>query len=139
MTRTAHHLSGDRHYTGDTPGGGPWRALVLYDLRYSSRVLADAAGAGRRPRPQRIRRRVAVHSFPRYQHDPSVAREAAHLERRARQELRARLTAARRLADRPGPDTAAPTGPDTGGLDLAAADTIDIPPARHRHSSLWLA
>ncbi|MFE1343520.1 hypothetical protein [Streptomyces sp. NPDC058757] len=131
MTRTAHHLSGPSPWDG--PRGGPWRALVLYDLRYSSRVLTDAARAGRRPRPQRIRRRVAVRSFPRFRHDPFVAREAARLERRARQDLRARLTAARRLADRPGPDTG------TGGLGLAAAGAVDIPPARHRRNSLWLA
>ncbi|MGW3399398.1 hypothetical protein [Streptomyces sp. NRRL F-5193] len=130
MTRTAHHLSGDRHDTWDTPGGGPWRAVVLYDLRYGSRVLAEAGGAGRRPRPRRIRRAVRVYALPRYEHG-DLSCEANLLERRARQALRIRLTAARRLADAP--------GPRPGALDLAAADTVDIPPARHRRGVLWLA
>ncbi|MFF9344265.1 MULTISPECIES: hypothetical protein [unclassified Streptomyces] len=130
MTRTAHHLSGDRHYAWDTPGGGPWRATVLYDLRYGSRALAEAAGAGRRPRPQRVRRAVAVYALPRHEHG-DLTYSANLAERRARQALRARLTAARRLADAP--------GPRSGPLDPGAADAVDIPPARHRRSVLWLA
>ncbi|MFF2779054.1 hypothetical protein ACFVU3_29695 [Streptomyces sp. NPDC058052] len=130
MTRTAHHLSLPRHDTWDTPGGGPWRAVVLYDLRYSARALADATRAGRRPRPVRVRRAVGVYAMPRHQHD-DLTYAANLLERRARQALRARLTAARRLADTPG-TRPAPLDPD-------AADTVDIPPARHRRSALWLA
>ncbi|MFD5769958.1 hypothetical protein ACFWIN_29660 [Streptomyces sp. NPDC127049] len=131
MTRTAHHLSHPRHDRWDTPGGGLFRAVVLYDLRYSARTLADAERAGRHPRPVRVRRHVRVYRLPRYQHDASVAHGAARLERRARQALRARLTTARRLADAP--------GPRPGPLGPGAADIVDIPPALHRHSALWLA
>ncbi|MFB6897938.1 hypothetical protein [Streptomyces hydrogenans] len=82
------------------------------------------------PRPRRIRRAVRVYALPRYEHG-DLSCEANLLERRARQALRIRLTAARRLADAP--------GPQPGALDLAAADTVDIPPARHRRGVLWLA
>ncbi|MEU2654426.1 hypothetical protein ABZ615_03800 [Streptomyces sp. NPDC007325] len=130
MTRTAHHLSLRRHDTWDTPGGGPWRTVVLHDLRYSARALTDARRAGRRPRPTPVRRHVAVYATPRFQHD-DLTFETNLLERRARQALRARLTAARRLADAP--------GPRPGPLDPDAAGTVDIPPARHRRSALWLS
>ncbi|GHA63783.1 hypothetical protein ACIQRS_09030 [Streptomyces termitum] len=137
MSRTAHHLTRaawDTEATDGTPPGSPWHALTLYDLRYASRtegpVGAPAATDRVRPthRVHRVRRHVAVHWLPRHQHDPAVGRWAARLERRARQDLRARLGAVRRLARTPG-----------GPLDLDAADTVDVPPARHRHGARWLA
>ncbi|MFF8934417.1 hypothetical protein ACF08O_06675 [Streptomyces paradoxus] len=49
-------------------------------------------------------------------------------ERRARQRLRAQVGALVRLVNSTG-----------GELALDAVDTMDIVPARHRRSSLWLA
>ncbi|MFB9435066.1 hypothetical protein [Streptomyces showdoensis] len=53
---------------------------------------------------------------------------AAVEERRARQRLRARLGVVIRLVDSP-----------AGRLAPEAADTVDVPPARHRRAALWLA
>ncbi|MDG9701229.1 hypothetical protein [Streptomyces sp. DH37] len=71
---------------------------------------------------------MEVHRFPRHNRDRSVARWSAVEERRARQRLRARTTALRRLVN---------SGADALALD--AADALDVPPARHRHGSLWSA
>ncbi|WP_259370089.1 hypothetical protein [Streptomyces lincolnensis] len=71
---------------------------------------------------------MAVYSFPRHRRDGSVAEWSALEERRARQRLRAQVGTLLRLVNA-----------TTGELALDAADTVDIPPARHRRSSLWLA
>ncbi|MFJ8013858.1 hypothetical protein [Streptomyces sp. NPDC096339] len=49
-------------------------------------------------------------------------------ERRARQRLRAQVGLLLRLVNSPGE-----------GLAVEAADGVDVPPARHRRSSLWHA
>lgn len=69
-----------------------------------------------------------VYSFARYRRDASVARWSAVEERRARQRLRTQVGILLRLVN---------TTADE--LVLDAADTVDIPPARHRRGSLWLA
>ncbi|WP_053696429.1 hypothetical protein [Streptomyces sp. NRRL F-5755] len=102
--------------------------MVLHDLRYSARTLAEAARESRRPRPRTVRRTVAIHSFPRYQRDRSVARWSAQEERRARQRLRRQVGTVVGLLN-----SAA------GELALDVADTVDVPPVRHRRGSLWLA
>lgn len=71
---------------------------------------------------------MAVYSFARHQRDGSVAEWSALEERRARQRLRAQVGTLLRLVNA-----------TTGELALDAADTVDIPPARHRRGSLWLA
>ncbi|WP_256962186.1 hypothetical protein [Streptomyces sp. NRRL B-24572] len=129
MARTAHHPSrGRRRFRADMLKGQPWHAVVLHDLRYSTRDVSEAVREGRRPRPHPVRRAVEVYAFPRHQGDGSVAREAAVEERRARQRLRRRAGTLLRLVDSPG-----------GVIDLDAADLVDIPPARHRRGGLWLA
>ncbi|MEU9081926.1 hypothetical protein [Streptomyces sp. NPDC048357] len=75
-----------------------------------------------------VRRTVDVYSFPRHQQDRSVARWSAAEERRARQRLRAQVGTVLRLVRSTADE-----------LALDAADTVDIPPARHRRGSLWLA
>ncbi|MFE9927921.1 hypothetical protein [Streptomyces sp. NPDC005533] len=75
-----------------------------------------------------MRRTVAVYAFPRHQQDRSVARWSAQEERRARQRLRAQVGTLLRLVRSTSDE-----------LALDAADMVDIPPARHRRSSLWLA
>ncbi|PNG22673.1 hypothetical protein [Streptomyces cahuitamycinicus] len=102
--------------------------MILYDLRYSARTLTDAARQSRRPQPRKVRRTVAIYSFPRHQRDRSVAEWSATEERRARQRLRAQVGALLRMVN----STA-------GELALDAVDTMDIVPARHRRGSLWLA
>ncbi|GAA1312541.1 hypothetical protein GCM10009647_037590 [Streptomyces sanglieri] len=129
MTRTAHHVPPSR--TREGYGGssaGPWHSVVLSDLRYSARSLAEAAAEARRPWPQSVRRRVDVYCFPRHNRDRGVSRASALAERRARQRLRARKGAIRRLVNTP-----------AGELALEAVDAIDVPPPNHRHSELWLA
>ncbi|MEU7661141.1 hypothetical protein AB0B60_22090 [Streptomyces lincolnensis] len=129
MTRTAHHLPPSRsRKTPDHSPGKPWRSVVLHDLRYSAQSFTDATRESRRPQPRRVRRTVAVYSFPRHRRDGSVAEWSALEERRARQRLRAQVGTLLRLVNA-----------TTGELALDAADTVDIPPARHRRSSLWLA
>jgi hypothetical protein len=71
---------------------------------------------------------VDVYSFARYQRDGSVAQWSAIEERRARQRLRTQLGTLLGLVNT-----------SAGVLALDAADTVEIPPARHRHGSLWLA
>ncbi|KKZ71249.1 hypothetical protein VO63_24420 [Streptomyces showdoensis] len=92
--------------------------MVLHDLRARRGAAA----------PTPVRRSVAVYSFPRHNRDRTVARMAAVEERRARQRLRARLGVVIRLVDSP-----------AGRLAPEAADTVDVPPARHRRAALWLA
>ncbi|MEE1747477.1 hypothetical protein [Streptomyces sp. JV184] len=129
MTRTAHHLRPSRtRKSYDDGPGAPWHSVILNDLRYSARSLTEAAADARRPWPQRIHRRVDVRRFPRHNRDRGISRAATLTERRARQRLRARATLLRHLVNTP-----------AGELSLEAADTIDIPPANHRHGELWLA
>jgi hypothetical protein len=71
---------------------------------------------------------VDVYSFARHQRDPSVAEWSAVEERRARQRLRTQVGTLPRLVNT-----------TAGALALDAADTVDVPPARHRRGSLWLA
>lgn len=123
MARTAHHRPLSRAEAA--PGSRCWRSVRLYDLRYP-RYGARASG---RPMPQAVRRSVEVRSWARADtHDRSVSVTALD-ERRDRQRLRGQLTALRRLVDAPG----------SGGLALAAADELDVLPARHRRCALWLA
>ncbi|MCB5169055.1 hypothetical protein LG634_30115 [Streptomyces bambusae] len=102
--------------------------MVLYDLRYSAADLGEAARASRRPQPRRIRRTVAVYAFPRYAQDRSVAESSTRAERRERQRLRTRTGLLLRLLHSAPPARAA-----------ALAGLVDVAPARHRRSSLWLA
>ncbi|MFE5944872.1 hypothetical protein [Streptomyces sp. NPDC056480] len=129
MARTAHHIPGSRRRPNDESApGAPWRALTLYDLRYGAARRAATGGGRERPHPRAIRRTVTFRRWPRFNRDAGVARAAAQEERRARQRLR--LQAGRVLSVVNAPD---------GTIDPDAADSVDIPPARHRHSALWLA
>ncbi|MFF6879579.1 hypothetical protein ACFY9S_30320 [Streptomyces sp. NPDC012474] len=129
MTRTAHHLPASRSRSApDRSPGDPWRSVILYDLRYSARTLTDAVRQSRRPQPRKVRRTVAIYSFPRHQRDRSVAEWSATEERRARQRLRAQVGALLRMVNSTADE-----------LALRAVDTMDIVPARHRRGSLWLA
>lgn len=124
VARTAHHRPLSRAKAA--PGSHCWRRVRLYDPRYP-RYGAHASG---RPVPQAVRRSVDVRSWARADtHDRSVSVWAALDERRDRQRLRGQLTALRRLVDAPG----------SGVLALAAADDVDVLPARHRRCALWLA
>ncbi|MFD9422722.1 MULTISPECIES: hypothetical protein [unclassified Streptomyces] len=58
-----------------------------------------------------------------------MARWSAQEERRARQRLRTQVGRLRGLMN-------ADVG---GGISVEAAEGVEIPPANHRHSSLWLA
>ncbi|MFI5665360.1 hypothetical protein [Streptomyces sp. NPDC051704] len=124
MSRTAHHIRTRR-------GPAPDAALVderfhaplvhtvlVRELRFSARCLTEASRAGRRARPQALRRRVTVRRLPRCLRDSSVAVMAAQEERRARQRLRADVRSV---------------------LLLGRAEDADVLPARHRHGALWLA
>lgn len=118
MSRTAHHVPPSHvRIAGERRPGDPWHAVVLYELRRR---------AGHRAVPTLVRRSVAVYSFPRHNRDRSVARMAAAEERRARQRLRARAGVIVRLVNAPG-----------GRLAVGAAETVDVPPARHRRGALW--
>ncbi|MFD5912898.1 hypothetical protein ACFWHL_29705 [Streptomyces massasporeus] len=129
VTRTAHHIRPPHSRSAyDRSSGKPWRSVVLHDLRYSARSFADAKRESTRPRPHKVRRAVDVYSFARYQRDASVAQWSAVEERRARQRLRTQVGTLLGLVN---------TTADELALD--AADTVDIPPARHRRGSLWLA
>ncbi|MEU3755724.1 hypothetical protein AB0H17_23595 [Streptomyces olivoreticuli] len=121
MARTAHHLPPS--LGNSVPPDRAWRSVILFDLRYSSRSVAEAARDSRRVRPQVVRRVVDVYCFPRHNRDRSVARWSATEERRAWQRLRCQAGIARRLVN----------------ADTGAADDIDVLPANHRHGSLWLA
>ncbi|GAA4987128.1 hypothetical protein [Kitasatospora paranensis] len=120
MARSAHRTH--RPEVRPVPVGArtarPWRAVLVRELRYSSAGVRIAAREGRRPVPQEVRRRVAVHFFARS--DPrggGVAADAYVAERRARQ-----LT--RRQLDR---------------VRLGQVSDIEVEPGRHRHSARWLA
>ncbi len=75
-----------------------------------------------------VRRTVDVYSFARHQGDRSVAEWSAVDERRARQGLRAQVGTLLRLVNSSAKE-----------LALDAVDEVEISPARHRRSSLWLA
>lgn len=122
MSRTARHVRPSEPREDDPA----WRRVVVYDLRHSSRVLADAAREGRRARPERVRRSVAVYSFLRSQGDRSIGTAALIEERRARARLRTATVALLRAVN-------VPAGP----VRAAGADTVDVPLVRHRHSALW--
>ncbi|MFJ3834526.1 hypothetical protein ACWGHM_06920 [Streptomyces sp. NPDC054904] len=150
MSRTAHHIPPSRgeETPPGRPAGSPWHSVVLHDLRFSARCFADAARESSRPRPVRIRRRVEFHSFPRHNRDASVAWASAVEERRARQLLRARVGTLLALLHPAGAgpvraasdvDAAAGADPGVGAAAAADAADVDVPPARHRHGSLWLA
>ncbi|MFD3541601.1 hypothetical protein ACFWUQ_19190 [Streptomyces sp. NPDC058662] len=129
MARTAHHSpQSPGRNAHDGPPGRPWRSVELRDLRYSARELAEATRGSRRPRPRLVRRAVDVYAYPRLRHDRSVSFCASVEERRARQRLRRRLGVLVGLVNGP-----------AGGLDLDAADAVDVAPARHRRGALWLA
>ncbi|GLX21273.1 MULTISPECIES: hypothetical protein [Streptomyces] len=98
MSRTAHHTPDrrtpygrqSRHGTGHR---GPWRRVDMRTLRYSAAELRAAEGAGRRPRPQEVRR-----AFDSWRYCCAFAgslSEAANLEERT---ARARLRAVARKA-----------------------------------------
>ncbi len=129
MARTAHHFprTRSRHTDARLPDGA-WHSVVVRDLRYSARSLVASAREPGKPRPFAVRRQVDVYAFPRHQRDRSVARWSAVEERRARQRLRAQTGMLLRRVNSAGEESA---------LDLA--DTVDVLPARHRRSSLWLA
>ncbi|GAA3851351.1 hypothetical protein GCM10022243_16380 [Saccharothrix violaceirubra] len=103
MSRTAHPRT--------VEGSRPWRSIVVVDLRYDHACFAEARGE--RPRPRLIRRRVAVHRFPRGRNDSDVRDRAQVQERRARRRLRRELYLAR-----------------VAGLE-------DVVPARHRRDALY--
>ncbi|MCX3287861.1 hypothetical protein OR263_14295 [Streptomyces sp. NEAU-H22] len=129
MTRTAHHVRPPHSRSAyDRSPGEPWRSVVLHDLRYSARGFTDATREFRRPRPRAVRRAVDVYSFARYQRDDSVAQWSAMEERRARQRLRTQVGTLPGLVNT-----------SVGVLVLDAVDAVEIPPARHRHGSLWHA
>lgn len=129
VTRTAHHLPPSYGRSADgRASGSPWCSVVLYDLRYSARTFTEATRESRRPQPSTVRRTVNVYSFPRHQRDRSVAQWSAAEERRSRQRLRAQVGSLLKLVHS-----------IVGELALDAADMVDIPPTRHRRSSLWLA
>ncbi|MFF3837754.1 hypothetical protein [Streptomyces sp. NPDC001930] len=129
MARTAHHIPRSRRpFPVDRGWGDPYLSLVLYDLRRDAACLTEAAREGTRPRPRAIRRAVAQYDWPRFGQDRTVARWAAKEERRDRMRLRTRTGLLLRLVNSPG-----------GTLDLGAADAVDVPPARHRRSGLWVA
>ncbi|NRQ40043.1 hypothetical protein HII36_50705 [Nonomuraea sp. NN258] len=101
--------------------------MTLFDLRYSAACLRRF---GDRPRPELVRRRVAVYDWARAdRRDRWVARRAAVEERRARQRLRLRLEAIRRTANTV----------DTSAMPPDAGDDFDVTPARHRRNAVWLA
>ncbi|MFE3992358.1 hypothetical protein ACFXPW_11855 [Streptomyces goshikiensis] len=124
MSRTAHHIRSRRGPAPDAALRAEHVHTVLVhtvlvrDLRFSARCLAEASRAGRRARPQALRRHVTVRRLPRYLRDSSVAVMAAQEERRARQRLRADVRSV---------------------LLLGRAEDADVLPARHRHGALWLA
>ncbi|MET9540251.1 hypothetical protein ABZY16_22515 [Streptomyces sp. NPDC006553] len=129
MARTAHHIPRSRRLIPDDRlAGDPCLSLALYDLRRDAACLTEAAREGARPRPRAIRRTLAPYDRPRFRQDRTVAHWAAKEERRARTRLRIRTSLLLRLVNSPG-----------GTLDPEAADTVDVPPARHRRSGLGVA
>ena len=105
MARTAQHMSHVREQVGRA-----WRTIVLYDLRYSAACLAVQ---GRRPRPERVRRVVAIYSYPRaFTDNREVGRLARIAERQARRRLR---------------------------HELRQLEVDDVVPVRHRHEAVYHA
>ncbi|GIH24461.1 hypothetical protein Aph01nite_27710 [Acrocarpospora phusangensis] len=129
MSRTAHHASRSRSSVGYVPGG-PWRSVMLADLRYSAACLTEASRAGHRPTPELVRRKTVVYSWARADpHDRSVSRWANIEESQTRQRLRRLISAIRQTVN-------ATAG---GASAIEAADDLDVPPARHRRGAVWLA
>jgi hypothetical protein len=71
---------------------------------------------------------VNVYCFPRRNRDRSIASWSTQEERRARQGFRKQATTIRRLVNAA-----------FGELAPEAADTVDVPTSRQRHSSIWMA
>ncbi|WP_234352811.1 hypothetical protein [Streptomyces sp. NRRL B-1140] len=71
---------------------------------------------------------MKVYSFARSRRDRSIAEWSTLEERRARQRMRAQAATLKGLLH---------AGVDERALE--AADAVDIPPTRHRRSSLWHA
>jgi hypothetical protein len=117
MSRTAHHVP----RRGCATGEDVWpaqRVSTIFDLRYSANCRAQAAGQGRRPIPEPVRRKAAVYSFARSDlHDREISEWARVQERRARQRLRLEIRAV---------------------LQSLAFDT-ELTPARHRRDGIWMA
>ncbi|GGT14976.1 alpha/beta hydrolase family protein [Streptomyces purpureus] len=108
-----------------------WLQQGRYNLL--AELRADGASAARTEAEiaksdttRRLLGRHATFSWARYIREPCLARWSAVEERRARQRLRARLGLLRGLLH-------------ARGEDAALADTVDVPPARHRRDSLWKA
>ena len=105
MSRTAHHIS----YAHEL-ASCPWRTVILYDLRFSA---ASLVVQGKRPQPERIRRAVAIYSYPRaFNDNREVACLARFSERKARRRLR---------------------------HELRRMDVDDVTPVRHRHEAVYHA
>ena len=129
MSRTVHHVSRSRSDVGGVPGGA-WRSVVLVDLRFGDASLRKAARDGRRPYPEVVRRRSAVYLWARADPcDRFVARWADAEERRERQRLRRSAGVIRQVAN----------AAVEGRLAVEAVRDLDVPPARHRRSGIWLA
>lgn len=100
---------------------GASESTFLYDLRYASAGLAQAAREGRRPAPAKtLHRTTSWQWMVLYCRKGSFSGEIASAEGRAR--LQGRLEAQR------------VRGLHRAGHDLGDAD---IPPVRHRHGVLW--
>lgn len=130
MSRTAHHPIPRRleEAGGSAFSGAPWRSVRCFDLRYNARVLAEAAREGRRPRPRRIVRRVDVYAWGRHLAcDGEIGAAAALAEGRERMRLRVGVVRVRAVVH----------GSAAGGFDVTAAESVDIPPARHRRNGLY--
>lgn len=71
--------------------GGPRHSVTLYDFRYSSREMRAAEMEGRRPRPHKIRHRLAMYSPQHVHGDRRRNRFAAQYHRSSRTQLRSQL------------------------------------------------
>lgn len=144
MSRTVHHvvynyrestLARDRELRRITDSGvhvwvswhqlhNPMEWHSLTDLRYSAAALAEAAREGRRPRPQRLRHRLAAYTYPRATGARLVARISNLQERSLRAADRAMGQRARQVL--------------RGSQDaVEAAWDLDFPDPRHRHFAVW--
>ncbi|WP_133061734.1 hypothetical protein [Streptosporangium minutum] len=132
MSRTAHHTRSPKLHVAprrDRVVSDPWRIVTVIDLRYSASELRAAGAAGRRPSPQRVRRRVEFHSYlGAYGRGRTVAEDSNLDERRERRRLREKLLEIRRRAN---------TLPTGGTCEVD--DDFDVHPFRHRHGVLWQA
>lgn len=127
MSRTVHHTP-NRHRTAPAywPHGtaGPCTAHALAELRYSRAELSRARREGRRPRPERVVRAFAAYTYPRGLGE----RWTSPYEKSARAALQVFQVGALHHLRATSADAL-----------LAAAETLDHPPTRHRHRDLWEA